>query len=88
VPKTRLAADTSEEAEQRQIEHWRRMTAAEKAALVSGLTRTAYDLALAGIRHRFPDATPREHFLRLAIINLGPDLARKVYPEIELLGLP
>jgi hypothetical protein len=87
VPKRPLASDTAEAIEQRQIAQWRGMTAAQKAALVSGLTRTACELALAGIRHRFPHATPREQFLRLAVINLGPELARKVYPEIESLDL-
>ena len=63
------------------------MSAAEKAALVSGLTRAVWDLALAGVRHRHPDASPREQFLRLALVTLGPDLARKVYPEIVTTNL-
>jgi hypothetical protein len=63
------------------------MSAAEKVAIVSGLTRAVHELALAGIRLRYPEAGPREHFLRLAILNLGPDLARRAYPEIDsLLG--
>ena len=61
------------------------MSPAEKAAIVTGLTQAAYDLALAGVRARFPDASPREHFLRLAIVTLGPDLARQAYPEIATL---
>jgi hypothetical protein len=63
------------------------MTPADKAAIVSGLTEAAYELARAGIRHRYPDASPHEQFLRLAIVTLGPDLAAKVYPEITLLNL-
>ena len=65
-----------------QIERWRQMSAAEKAALISGLTQAAYDMALAGVRQRHPDASPREHFLRLAVVTLGPSLARQAYPEI------
>ena len=61
------------------------MSPAEKAAIVTGLTQAAHDLALAGVRARFPDASPREHFLRLALITLGPDLARQAYPEIATL---
>jgi hypothetical protein len=80
-----LSADTSRAVERLQVEGWRRMSAAEKAAIVSGLTQAAYDVALAGVRHRHPDASPREHFLRLAIITLGPDLALKAYPEIAAL---
>jgi hypothetical protein len=52
-----------------------------------GSTRAAHDLALAGVRARYPDAPPREQFLRLAIVTLGPDLARRVYPEIRTLDL-
>jgi hypothetical protein len=55
-----LARDTSSDIEQRQIEGWRRLSPAEKAALNSGLSRAAHDMARAGIRHRYPDAGPRE----------------------------
>jgi hypothetical protein len=61
------------------------MTSAEKAAVISGLTEAVYELARAGIRQRHPNASPREQFLRLAIVTLGPDLARQAYPEITLL---
>ena len=63
------------------------MSPADKAAIVSGLTQAAYDLAAAGVRHRYPHASPREHFLRLAIVTLGQALAEKAYPEIQQLGL-
>lgn len=82
-----LSADTSAEIERRQIARWRAASPAEKLAVVSGLTAAAYRLSLAGVRQRYPDATPREHFLRLAIVTLGPDLARLAYPDIERLGL-
>jgi hypothetical protein len=84
---SRLAIDTTLQVERFQIERWREMTPGEKAALVSGLTIAAYDLALAGVRHRHPDASAREQFLRLAVITLGPDLARRAYPEIDELGI-
>lgn len=83
-----LSADTSPEIERRQIERWRQMSAEEKAALVTGLTQAVYDLARAGVRHRYPDASPREAFLRLAIVTLGPDLARKAYPDSAALDPP
>lgn len=82
-----LTLDTAPEIERLQIEGWRRMSAEEKAAIVTGLTRAAYDLALAGLHARHPDASPRELFLRLALLTLGPDLARKAYPEIVALDL-
>lgn len=82
-----LNHDTAPEIEQRQIEPWRVMTPTQKAAIVSGLTRAAYEMALAGVRHRYPGETEREHFLRLAIVTLGRDLAGRAYPEIDALGL-
>jgi hypothetical protein len=83
-----LSADTTPDVERRQIDGWRRMSPAEKAALITGLTRAACDLAMAGVRARYPEASPREQFLRLAIVTLGPDLARLAYPEIAALDLP
>lgn len=80
---TPLSLDTSAGAERRQVEGWRRMSAAEKAAVVSGLTRSVYALARAGVRARHPDASPAEQVLRLAIVTLGPDLARRAYPEAD-----
>jgi hypothetical protein len=82
---TPLSRDTSPDVEQRQIEAWREMSVAEKAALITGLSAAARAMALAGIRHRFPAASPREHFLRLAIVTLGLELARSAYPEIDFL---
>jgi hypothetical protein len=85
VASSRLTADTSAEIERRQIEQWRQMTATEKAAIVTGLTRAVFDLARAGVRDRYPDASPREQFLRLAVVTLGEELATKAYPEIAAL---
>lgn len=85
VPLQPLSPDTTLEIERRQIEGWRRMPPVEKAAIISGLTQAAYDLALAGVRARYPDASPREQFLRLAIVTLGRDLAGKAYPEVATL---
>ena len=82
---TPLSADTSPEIERRQIERWRQMSTVEKAALVTGLTQATYDLARAGVRHRYPNASQREVFLRLAIVTLGEELARKAYPDIATL---
>jgi len=82
-----LALDTPEDVERRQIERWRAMSPAEKAGLVSSLTSATFALALAGVRHRHPSATAQEHFLRLAVITLGDELARRAYPEIDQLGI-
>jgi hypothetical protein len=63
------------------------MSPEQKAAIISGLTISAYELALAGVRQRHPHASRREQFLRLAMVTLGPDLARKAYPDIDVLDL-
>jgi hypothetical protein len=83
-----LALDTPADVERLQVERWRQMSPAEKAAIITGLTQAAHDLALAGVRQRYPNATPREHFLRLAVLLLGPDLARKAYPDVADLDGP
>lgn len=87
VRPTPLSLDTPPEIERLQIERWQRMSTAENAAIVSGLTQAVYELALAGVRQRYPSASPREQFLRLAMITLGAELARKAYPEIAALDL-
>lgn len=82
-----LNLDTSPEVEQRQIERWRTMTPAEKAAIVTGLTQATFEMTRAGVRHRYPDASPREQYLRVGIVTLGPEMAARAYPEIVALGL-
>jgi hypothetical protein len=81
VTQTALNLDTSPDIERRQVESWRQMSAAQKAETVTGLTRAAYAMTCAGVRHRHPDSSSREHFLRVAVIVLGPDLARLAYPD-------
>jgi hypothetical protein len=81
VTPTSLNLDTSPDIERRQVESWRQMSAAQKAAMVTGLTRAACAMTSAGVRQRHPDASAREHFLRVAVIVLGPDLARRAYPD-------
>ena len=83
-----LADDTPAEVEDRQIEAWRRMSAAEKAALVSGLTQATFVMARAGLRHRYPAATERELFLRMAVLTLGRELAERAYPDVGSLTEP
>jgi hypothetical protein len=81
VTQTPLSLDTSPDIERRQVESWRQMLPAHKAALVTGLTRAAWEMTAAGVRQRHPGTTPREQFLRVAVIVLGPDLACLAYPD-------
>jgi hypothetical protein len=80
-----LADDTSADAEQHQIELWRRMTPEQKLALVSSASRSVQALAAAGMRQRYPQATEREIFLRLAVLRLGHQLALEAFPEVASL---
>ncbi len=84
---TPLSLDTPPDMERRQVDSWRRMSPAQKAAIVTGLTRTAFALTLAGARQRHPGASARELFLRVAVIVLGRDLATAAYPDAAALTL-
>jgi hypothetical protein len=80
VKQEALSLDTSPDVERRQVESWRRMSAAEKSAIVTGLSAAALSMTAAGVRRRDPDASAAERFLRVAVIVLGPDLASRAYP--------
>lgn len=80
-----LSDDTSPDVEVRQVEAWRRMSPAERLRLVSETSRAVVELSLAGIRRRYPQASEREVFLRLAAIRLGVETARRVYPDAAML---
>jgi len=76
-------SDTHPDAEKVQIQGLRAMPVWRKLLLVSDLTVTARQLALAGLRQRFPSAGPAELNRRLATLCLGPELATKVCgPEL------
>lgn len=76
-----LSVDSSAAIERLQVAAWRRMSPVQKARTVDGLTRTALALALAGIRRRHPRASERERFLRLAVLTLGSETTRRLYPD-------
>lgn len=79
----RLSRDTDRDAEDRLVEAWRAASTIELARMISGASEAARALALAGLRSRYPDADPDELTARLARITLGPDLARRVYPQLD-----
>jgi len=83
-----MSLDTTPDAADRQVQQWRTMSAAQKLALTMSMSRLVRDLALAGIRQRHPESTPREHLLRLALVLHGPELALAAYPEIATLEQP
>jgi hypothetical protein len=79
-----LTQDTTREAETRQIQAWRAMSSVERINLVTGASRSARTLAMAGLRSRYPDASESE-LRRWAILTLGDKLARAVYSDVDRL---
>ncbi len=76
--------DTSPEAEVVLFKLWREAPAWRKLEMMEGLNRAARQLALIGLRQRFPDASPEELWRRLATIALGEELATRVYGPIPV----
>ena len=74
-------ADTSLPFDRLQIEAWRRMSALVRLHAADALSREFQALLLAAIRNRRPDASERECFLRLAVIELGRERAVQLYPD-------
>lgn len=80
------ANDTSSSAREDQVQRWRVMSPAEKSACVDALNRDVHLMAEAGIRRRYPTASDREVFLRLAALRNGRDLSIAAYgwdPDTE-----
>ncbi len=72
-------ADTSERADEVQFELLRKMSSQQRAELFTSLTLAVQELAMAGLRLRFPDATEDELRMRMAVQRLGADTVRKVW---------
>jgi hypothetical protein len=51
--------------------------------MLAGLNTSARELALAGIRKRFPNESEAELHRRLADLLLGPELAGRVWERTE-----
>lgn len=77
-----LNRDTSPEAEAVLFKLWRQAPAWRKWEMMESLNRDARQLALIGLRWRFPNAAPDELRRRLATIVLGEELATRVYGPI------
>ena len=74
-----MNADTSPEAEAVLLRLWRETPGRRKWELMEDMNRTARALALAGLRGRYPDASPAELRRRLADLLLGPELAAQAF---------
>jgi hypothetical protein len=68
------------------IEGYRRMPGWQRLERMGALNRMARELALADIRRRHPDDTPRQQLMRLGSRWLDADTMRRVFgwdPELE-----
>jgi hypothetical protein len=83
-----LSNDTSFEAETEQVRIWRSLSSVQIAELVGGAYRAARAMAMAGLRDRHPHLTDEELVPRFALLTLGSDLARRVYPGIDTADRP
>lgn len=72
-------ADTTERADEVQFELLRKMTPMQRAEIFTALTLAVQELALAGWRQRFPNATEDELRMRMAVQRLGAETVRKVW---------
>ena len=59
------------------------MTADEKFALAVAASAAMRELAVAGLRARYPEAGARELFLRYAFLTIGSDATLRIYPDAQ-----
>lgn len=74
--------DTSRDAQQVLIGLLRQAPPWRKLEMVAEMNATVRSLMLAGLRQRYPTATPEELHRRLADLVLGPELAARVYGPV------
>lgn len=63
------SADTSAVVDALIVERYRQMSPAEKLQIVADLHRASGEMALAGLRQRYPGANTRELMVRLAALR-------------------
>lgn len=73
------ALDAAPKVDALHIDLYRRMTPEQKARRVSDLTLGACQLAVAGLKQRFPEAGAPELLLRLAVLRLGAETVARAY---------
>ena len=80
---TQVFPDTSPETERVLFALLREMPPWRKLEMVAQLNQTVRELALVGLRERYPHASPEELWRRLADSVLGPELAAKAYGPLS-----
>lgn len=79
----RYLSDTHPDIAEMQIQLLRKLSPAQKLAMVGQLNHTVRTLALSGLKARYPDDSPEKLKRRLADLILGADLALKVYGPLD-----
>jgi hypothetical protein len=74
--------DTSAPAIARYHELLRALAPCERLAQAMALTRTVRELALAGIKQRYPGASAEETRVRLAVRLYGRDVAKRLFGSV------
>ena len=72
-------SDTSKATERVLFELARQTPSWRKIELIGEMRRTVYDLAMSGLRERYPEASANELRRHLAEIVLGRELALRAY---------
>ena len=80
---TEIYSDTHPEIAKIQRNLLRQASPARKLAMLGQMNRTVKELALSGLRSRYPDDSPQLIRRRLADLILGPELASKVYGPLN-----
>jgi hypothetical protein len=79
---TTLFSDTNPAAEQVLVELLRQAPVWRKMEMLAQLNAAAHEVALSGLRRRYPQAGEAELRRRLAGLLLGDPLAAKVYGDL------
>ncbi len=81
-----LSLDTASEARATQTARWAAASPQHKAEWIEALSEDVRTLALAGVRQRYPGASPREQALRLGALTIDRELMIEAFgwdPERE-----
>ena len=76
--------DTSEAVDRAVFDGIRKMTPLQRLQIAARASRALHRLSVAGLRHRYPDATEEELSRRAGALRLGRELTLRFFgPEAE-----
>jgi hypothetical protein len=81
-----LSPDTSPDADEVQLEAYRRLGGPGRAAIMFRLTELSRQATISGIRSRHPHYSEEELHLAFARLVLGDDCVRAVWPGSSLVA--